>query len=84
MSLTAVDFVCPEKKSLFVNISLCARNVTRRIEDIFADVKLSLAQVDVFIRGINAHLDIIEEFASLVPLKDTTTGLSILMRLKVL
>ena len=32
------------------------------------------AQVAVFIRGINAHFDVTEEFASLVPLKDTTTG----------
>ena len=103
--LTAVNFVCPEKKSLFAYISLSARTVTRRIEDLSADVKLSLkeltrqfeffaialdestdlkdtAQVDVFIRGINAHFDITKEFASLVPLKDTTTGLNIFNAVK--
>ena len=103
--LTAVDFVCPEKKSLIANISLSARTVTRRIEDLSADVKLSLkeltrqfeffaialdestdlkdtAQVAVFIRGINAHFDITEEFASLVPLRDTTTGLNIFNAVK--
>ena len=103
--LTAVDFVCPEKKSLFADISLSARTVTRRIEDLSADVKLSLkeltrqfeffaialdestdlkdtAQVAVFMRGINADFNITEEFASLVPLKDTTTGLNIFNAVK--
>ena len=105
--LTGVNFVCPEKKSLFAYISLSARTVTRRIEDLSADVKISLkelsrqfeffaialdeskdlkdtAQVDVFIRGINAHFDITKEFASLVPLKETTTGLNIFNAVKVL
>ncbi|KAI6659632.1 general transcription factor II-I repeat domain-containing protein 2-like [Oopsacas minuta] len=92
-------------KKPVANISLSARTVTRRIEDLSADVKLSLkeltrqfeffaialdestdlkdtAQVAVFIRGINAHFDITEEFASLVPLRDTTTGLNIFNAVK--
>ena len=40
------------------------------------------AQVDVLIGGIKAHLDITEEFASFVPLKDTTTGLNIFNAVK--
>ena len=34
--------VCPEKKSLFSNVSLSRRTVTRRIEDLAADVRGSL------------------------------------------
>ena len=37
--LAVVDVVCPEKKSLFEAVSLSARTVTRRIEDLAADVK---------------------------------------------
>ena len=37
--LAVVDVVCPEKRSLFEAVSLSARTVTRRIEDLAADVK---------------------------------------------
>ena len=40
--LAVVDVVCPEKKSLFEAVSLSARTVTRRIEDLAADVKATL------------------------------------------
>ena len=33
-----------------------------------------IAQVAIFVRGINATFDITEELASLFSLKDTTTG----------
>ena len=40
--LAAVDVVCPEKKSLFEAVSLSTRTVTRRVEDLAADVKATL------------------------------------------
>ena len=40
--MAVVDIVCPEKKSLFSNVSLSRRTVTRRIEDLAADVRGSL------------------------------------------
>ena len=86
-----------KKRDLFGKISLSARTVTRRIEDLSSNIKTTLqeraqkfelyaitldestdatdiAQVAIFVRGINATFDITEELASLVSLKDTTTG----------
>ena len=40
--MNVVEIVCPEKRTLFENISLSARTVTRRIEDMATDVKDSL------------------------------------------
>ena len=40
--LTVVDIVCPEKRDLFADISFSARTVTRRIEGLASDIKLSL------------------------------------------
>ena len=40
--MAVVDIVCPEKKSLFFNVSLSRRTVTRRIEGLAADVRESL------------------------------------------
>ena len=40
--MAVVDIVCPEKKLLFSNVSLSQRTVTRRIEDLAADVRGSL------------------------------------------
>lgn len=40
--LKVVDVVCPEKRELFSSISLSARTVTRRIEDMAANVRNGL------------------------------------------
>ena len=95
--LTVVDILCPDKRDIFGKISLFARTVTRRIEDLSSDIRTTLqeraqkfefyaialdestdatdiAQVAIFVRGINATFDITEELAGLVSLKDTTTG----------
>ena len=37
--MAVVEVICPEKKKLFSNISLSARTVTRRIEELSHDVK---------------------------------------------
>ena len=36
--LTVVDIICPEERDLFGKISLYARTVTRRIEDLSSDI----------------------------------------------
>lgn len=40
--IAVVDIVCPEKKNLFSNVSLSARTVTRRIEEMSADMNSCL------------------------------------------
>jgi hypothetical protein len=40
--IAVVDIVCPEKKTLFSNVSLSARTVTRRIEEMSADMNSCL------------------------------------------
>ena len=90
-----------KKKALFSAISLSARTVTRRVDDISRNVKVYLkekashfkycslamdestdvsdtAQLAIFFRGISQDYEITEEFASLVPMKDTTTGADLL------
>ena len=85
-----VDILCPDKRDIFGKISLSGRTITRRIEDLsserakkfeFYEIALDestdatdIAQVAIFVRGINATFDITEELAGLVSLKDTTTG----------
>ena len=103
--LTVVDIVCPDKKHLFENISLSARTVTRRVEELAENVKSSLrervsefvfyslafdestdakdtAQLAVFVRGVNSQFHVTEEFASLVAMKDKTTGADVLRAVK--
>ncbi|KAI6647823.1 hypothetical protein LOD99_8410 [Oopsacas minuta] len=43
--MTAVDLLCPEEKNVFANVSLSSSTVTRRIEDIAENFKLSLKDV---------------------------------------
>ena len=40
--MAVVDVLIPEKRSLFSNISLSRRTVTRRIEELAEDLKISL------------------------------------------
>ena len=103
--LTVIDIVCPEKRDLFSKISLSARTVTRRIEDLSSDMRTTLqnraqhlefyaialdestdstdtAQVAISVTGINATFDITEELASLISLKDTTTGVNVSQAIK--
>ena len=68
------------KRDLFGKISLSARTVTRRIEDLSSDIRKTLQEraqqfefYAIFVGGINATFDI-TELTSLVSLKDTTTG----------
>ena len=93
--LKVVDVVCPEKKELFSEISLSARTVARRVEDLAEYVRKELkdilnsleyysiaidestdmtdtCQLAVFVRGITPRFDIVEEFAQLIPMKDTS------------
>ena len=37
--MVAVETICTEKKQLFINICLYSQKITRRIEEIFEDVK---------------------------------------------
>lgn len=85
------------KKELFSAISLSSRTVTRRIEELAANVRSGLkgilnnleyysiaidettdmkdtCQLAVFVRGVTQTFDIVEEFAKLIPMKDTSTG----------
>ena len=40
--LTVVDILCPDKRDLFGKISLSARTVARRIEDLSSDIRTTL------------------------------------------
>ena len=98
--MTIAEFICPDKKMTFSKISLSARTVTRRIEELATSVKLNLKdqieqcehysialdescdvrdtpQLALFVRGVNNHFHLIEEFLCLVPHKNTTTGADI-------
>ncbi|KAI6658709.1 General transcription factor II-I repeat domain-containing protein 2-like [Oopsacas minuta] len=98
---TTIEILCPENKALFSAISLSARMVTRRVEEISSNIKGYLkeqashfqyyslamdestdvsdtAQLAIFVRGVRQNFDVTEEFASLVPMKDTTTGADLL------
>ena len=44
--MAVVESICPEKKELFLNVSLSARTVTRRIEEMSENLKSS--QEDYF------------------------------------
>ena len=42
--LTVVEILCPDKRDLFSKISLSARTVTRRIEDLSSDIRTTLQE----------------------------------------
>ena len=55
--MAVVDIVCPEEKSLVSNVSLSRRTVTRRIEDLAADVRGSLKDTCVGFDYFSEALD---------------------------
>ena len=102
--MAIVESICPENKELFLNVSLSARTVTRRIEEMCENFKSSpedyfkklqffsiainectdttyTAQLALFVRGIKENFHILEKFAELIPMKNTTTGADILKAL---
>ncbi|KAI6652917.1 General transcription factor II-I repeat domain-containing protein 2A-like [Oopsacas minuta] len=76
--LTVADIICPEKRDLFdIRTTLQERAQQFELYAIALDESTDatdIALVAIFVRGINATFDITEELASLVSLKDTTTG----------
>lgn len=82
------DFVCPEQKVEFRDISLSKDNMTRRIEDLSNDLgngafSVTLdestdisdtAQLLIFIRTVTEDFEIGEELLSMESLKDRTMG----------
>ena len=56
------DIVCPEKKSLFSNVILSPKTITRRIEDLAADVRGSLKDIcvgfDYFFVALDESIDL--------------------------
>ena len=91
--MVAVETICTEKKQLFINICLYSQKITRRIEEIFEDVKSNqqnqmknLQHLSInryrsvwnIISGMFSNFDIFEDFLCLIPLKATTTGEHIL------
>ncbi|XP_037787433.1 general transcription factor II-I repeat domain-containing protein 2-like [Penaeus monodon] len=88
--LKAAETVCPEKHQAFANISLTRNTVADRISDLAEDLdsqlKLAIdesteitdvAQLVIFIRGVDDTLTVTEEFVELVPITDTTTAADI-------
>uniref|UniRef100_A0A3P9LWT7 SPIN-DOC-like zinc-finger domain-containing protein n=1 Tax=Oryzias latipes TaxID=8090 RepID=A0A3P9LWT7_ORYLA len=87
---TAASIMCPSQERVFSQISLSRNTVTRRVEDLSRDIRdqltvksrdfvaFSLAcdetQLLVFVRGINADMEITQELAGLETLRGTTKG----------
>ncbi|KAI6651126.1 General transcription factor II-I repeat domain-containing protein 2-like [Oopsacas minuta] len=69
--LNVVDIICPEKRDLFEHAQQFELYAIALDENTDAT---DIAQVAIFVSGINVTFDITEELASLVSLKDTTTG----------
>uniref|UniRef100_A0AAG5DR17 SPIN-DOC-like zinc-finger domain-containing protein n=1 Tax=Anopheles atroparvus TaxID=41427 RepID=A0AAG5DR17_ANOAO len=81
--LLAAENICPEKRSDLNSISLSRNTVAERISELATDLDNQLKEkvkqfvavsLAIFIRGVNASLDITEEFLQLVPLLNTTTS----------
>ena len=99
------EIICPDKKKDFETISLSRRTVTRRIEELGADIESSLvkrcskfetfslaidestdvtdvAQLAVFVRGVDSDFNVTEEVLGLQAMKGTTTGEDIFQQVK--
>ncbi|KAI6647517.1 General transcription factor II-I repeat domain-containing protein 2-like [Oopsacas minuta] len=104
--LACSDILCPKETKTFDCVSLSRRTITRRVEEISADLhgqvkdecrdcicfSLALdestdtkdtAQLLIFIRTIDFNFKILEELASMEPLKSTTTGTDLLKAVNV-
>uniref|UniRef100_A0A8K9WVF7 SPIN-DOC-like zinc-finger domain-containing protein n=1 Tax=Oncorhynchus mykiss TaxID=8022 RepID=A0A8K9WVF7_ONCMY len=91
------DEVCPEKRQLFLNVSLSRNTIAERVDQLSINLKEQLvkkgkdfiayslavdestdisdiAQLSVFIRGVDSNLSVTEEFLALRPMHGTTTG----------
>ncbi len=91
------DAVCPEKRQLFLNVSLTRNTVAERVQQLSTNLKQQLlgkgkdfiafslavdestdtsdiAQLSIFIRGVDSSLCVTEEFLGLRPMHGTTTG----------
>lgn len=102
--LKVADILCPEKKSLFNNLSLSANTVAEQISELLSDIydqlsgkssdftaysvaldestdKTGIAQLAIFIRGINDQFDVTEELLSLCPMHGRTTAKDIRQQL---
>ncbi|XP_062422358.1 general transcription factor II-I repeat domain-containing protein 2-like [Pungitius pungitius] len=91
------DEVCPEKRQLFLNVSLNRNTIAERVDQLSINLKEQLvkkgkdfiayslavdestdisdiAQLSIFIRGVDSSLSVTEEFLALRPMHGTTTG----------
>uniref|UniRef100_A0A8K9XV45 SPIN-DOC-like zinc-finger domain-containing protein n=1 Tax=Oncorhynchus mykiss TaxID=8022 RepID=A0A8K9XV45_ONCMY len=91
------DEVCPEKRQLFLNVSLSRNTIAERVDQLSINLKEQLvkkgkdfiayslavdestdisdiAQLSIFIRGVDSNLSVTEEFLALRPMHGTTTG----------
>ncbi|KAJ8375466.1 hypothetical protein SKAU_G00060460 [Synaphobranchus kaupii] len=95
--LKVCDAVCPDKRQLFLNVSLSRNTVAERVDQLSTNLKQQLvgkgkdfiayslavdestdtsdiAQLSIFIRGVDSSLCITEEFLGLRSMHGTTTG----------
>lgn len=95
--LKVCDEVCPDKRQLFLNVSLSRNTIAERIDLLSINLKKQLvkkgkdfiayslavdestdisdiAQLSIFIRGVDSSLNVTEELLALRPMHGTTTG----------
>ncbi|KAI3353881.1 hypothetical protein L3Q82_005096 [Scortum barcoo] len=95
--LKVCDEVCPDKRQLFLNISLSRNTIAERVDLLSINLKEQLvkkgkdfiayslavdestdisdiAQLSVFIRGVDSSLNVTEELLALRTMHGTTTG----------
>ena len=101
--LLASEYICPEKRQAFTNISLTRNTIAEWINELSDNINCQLkqkvqsftsfsvainersnditdiAQLTIFISGVDENLKVTEEFVELVPMKGTTTADNIYM-----